>query len=303
MSTIEPINDANLHQAKILGSKVNWWESPDAGDLPVIVMIHGFRGSHRGLLPLAAQLSGYRLIIPDLPGHGLSGPLNRHHDSNTYATWLEAFLNRLGITECYLLGHSYGSLVALTYVSRYPHRVIAPLMLISPVTPPDLLVKSGSLYYFVGAWLPERLRRRWLTQRRLNRLGRRMIVRSRDDKIVQFLMEEGEQELDELVPRVNVESLTSIYGFPFKDTLARLTLPTIVITGERDNIATLAASIKHYGEHPLVRLSVIHAMGHYGHVENTAEVAAVLRSELAAMAQSAPALVARTTRKSKRPKS
>ena len=43
-----------------------------------ILVVHGFRGDHHGLLRVADQLPDMRLIMPDLPGFGRSaafGPI------------------------------------------------------------------------------------------------------------------------------------------------------------------------------------------------------------------------------------
>src|SRR5665811_1543877 len=77
----------------------------DKSKLPVIVMIHGFRGTHHGLELIAKQLDGYRVIVPDLPGFGESKPLENEHSLKNYVTWLGKFINNLNLsTPPILLG-------------------------------------------------------------------------------------------------------------------------------------------------------------------------------------------------------
>src|SRR5438552_2869363 len=46
---------------------------PGPEDRPAVVLVHGPAGSSRALVPLAEGLSaGFRVLAPDLPGHGLS---------------------------------------------------------------------------------------------------------------------------------------------------------------------------------------------------------------------------------------
>ena len=53
----------------------SFYLSCGAPDAPPIVFVHGFRGDHHGLEPIAAHLPGLRVIAPDLPGFGASDAL------------------------------------------------------------------------------------------------------------------------------------------------------------------------------------------------------------------------------------
>ena len=58
----------------------DYWVYNDDLKLPVIVMIHGLRGTHHGLDLIAKNLPGYRIIIPDLPGFGISKEFSGEHN-------------------------------------------------------------------------------------------------------------------------------------------------------------------------------------------------------------------------------
>lgn len=92
---------------------------PAANDLPAIVMVHGAGMDHTVWTLLARYHArrGYRVIAPDLPGHGRSG--GAALDSvETMADWLLELLQREGAERPYLLGHSMGSLVAMECAAR-----------------------------------------------------------------------------------------------------------------------------------------------------------------------------------------
>ena len=59
------------HRTDVDGTETAWWEYGRA-DAPVLVLVHGFRGDHHGLEPVVAQLPGFRIVSPDLPGFGES---------------------------------------------------------------------------------------------------------------------------------------------------------------------------------------------------------------------------------------
>ncbi|WP_163568422.1 alpha/beta fold hydrolase [Fodinicola feengrottensis] len=57
--------------AVVDGAQVRYWTyypTPRLdGHSPVIVMVHGFRGTHQGLELIAGNLSEFQVVSPDLP--------------------------------------------------------------------------------------------------------------------------------------------------------------------------------------------------------------------------------------------
>lgn len=93
---------------------------------PVFFVIHGGPGvDHTTCRPVLSPLSEIaQLVYFDHPGHGRSARGN----SETYTLDnnvedMEALRQYLGLERIGLLGFSYGGMVALTYVSRYPNHV------------------------------------------------------------------------------------------------------------------------------------------------------------------------------------
>ena len=76
------------------GCKTYYWEK-NQGQNKTIVLLHGFPGSHQGLIDMANGLGNYRIIIPDLPACGLSEPLKEKHNLENYSQWLNNFLKVL----------------------------------------------------------------------------------------------------------------------------------------------------------------------------------------------------------------
>ena len=69
--------EARTHGSEVVldGARVAYWSYEPVRVTPetrTILVIHGFRGDHHGLLRVADQLSEMRLIMPDLPGFGSS---------------------------------------------------------------------------------------------------------------------------------------------------------------------------------------------------------------------------------------
>ena len=93
-----------------------------------VVLIHGYTGNLRNwVLQVRALSDRYRTISPDLRGHGLSARSSRPEDYtlDALAADVHALLQALAVTECYLVGHSMGGMLAQEFVLRYPEMVRA----------------------------------------------------------------------------------------------------------------------------------------------------------------------------------
>ncbi len=94
---------------------------------PTVIFIHGVLNDHSVwdavLSPLAtSMLGGINAIAIDLPGHGHStgqAPATVEEAADT----LLAMLDASGIARAALVGHSFGSLIALEAAARAPGRV------------------------------------------------------------------------------------------------------------------------------------------------------------------------------------
>ena len=98
-----------------------------------MLLVHGnFAGKSWWRELLAAPPPGYRLIAPDLPGFGESpgGKYFRPHIPG-YARSLVRFLDHLGVERPVLVGHSFGSAVAIELALIAPENFPA-MMLLSP---------------------------------------------------------------------------------------------------------------------------------------------------------------------------
>jgi pimeloyl-ACP methyl ester carboxylesterase len=97
---------------------------------PVLVVVHG-KGAfaaHYGYLIKYAVERGYRVIAPDMPQWGTSGPGNLEQPmTRTLDDVRDAFhalvVGRLGVKKAYYHGHSLGGSTVLGYALRYPDAV------------------------------------------------------------------------------------------------------------------------------------------------------------------------------------
>ncbi len=93
----------------------------DEGDGEALLLIHGMARSSetwRAVLPRLAK--NYRVVAPDLLGHGQSAKPRGDYSLGAFAVWLRDFLDELGITQATVVGHSLGGGVAMQFVYQHP---------------------------------------------------------------------------------------------------------------------------------------------------------------------------------------
>ncbi len=111
--------------ADIDGSRVHYQDAGLAG-APAIFLIHGFTAFNlvwsEVLLPLAA--AGFRVIAPDLIGHGFTDkPRRGEYTIDSQARMITRLMDYLGIESANLVGNSYGGAIAAACALDYPSRV------------------------------------------------------------------------------------------------------------------------------------------------------------------------------------
>lgn len=108
--------------------RVGIWEPTDASDahgdtVPTVLLIHGITSSHLAFLHLVPELSGVRIIAPDLRGRARSNTVTGEAGMQAHATDLIAVLNELQIDRVTVAGHSMGGFVGVVLAHVAPERV------------------------------------------------------------------------------------------------------------------------------------------------------------------------------------
>src|SRR5918912_165339 len=81
----------------------------DAGDGEVLLLIHGMAGSSAAWRAVLPRLSKkFRVIAPDLLGHGESAKPRSDYSLGAFAVMLRDFLDELGVSQVTVVGQSLG---------------------------------------------------------------------------------------------------------------------------------------------------------------------------------------------------
>lgn len=129
--------------APTMAGPVHVLEGEGTGDLPPILLLHGLGSSGADYASFILRLRRHtrRLIIPDLPGHGLSpAPKDGMSPSRMRLAVGQALDARVG-EPVIVFGNSLGGLAALRFAQLRPHRTLGVFLASpggAPLSPEDL---------------------------------------------------------------------------------------------------------------------------------------------------------------------
>lgn len=93
----------------------------DTGKGRLVVLLHGFLGSHHIWENTISELSkSYRVIAIDLPGHGTTDCFGYVHTMELLAKCVKAVMDSLRLKKYVIIGHSMGGYVGLALADLYP---------------------------------------------------------------------------------------------------------------------------------------------------------------------------------------
>lgn len=270
------------------GTRVAYWSYEpvrETSTTRTILVIHGFRGDHHGLLRVVDQLPEMRLIMPDLPGFGASDAFPPGgHSVSGYSGFIGDFMAALGLgPDTVLLGHSFGSIIASHFVADHPGAV-TELILINPIAAPalegpkGLMTKAAVFYYAAAARLPSGIGNALLRNQLIVRVMSETMAKTRDKALRQFVHAQHSAYFSAFADRGSLlESFKASVSTTVADVAPRLTLPVLLVAGEKDEIATLPDQHKLLPLLPDGTLEVIPGVGHLIHYETPEPAAGFIR--------------------------
>src|SRR5258708_9298205 len=130
-----------------LDGPVHYFDFGGPARAPMIVCVHGLAGSAVNWSALAPLLTaGYRVLAPDLAGHGLTRSAGRGTDVNANRELLDRFIRSMSARPVILMGNSMGGMISLLEAAESPG-LVARLILVDPAlpfmpAPPHVLVTA-----------------------------------------------------------------------------------------------------------------------------------------------------------------
>ncbi|MEW6494871.1 MAG: alpha/beta hydrolase [Cyanobacteriota bacterium] len=218
------------------------WIRQSASDKekPVLVFVHGWGGSARYWDTTANTLSDtFNCLLYDMRGFGRSKlpqePIELLYEMEDYAEDLAALLDALELNRVYINAHSMGASAAVMFLNRYPERVERAILTCSGIFEYD--EKSFSAFHKFGSYVVK-FRPRWFLSipfasalfmtRFLHRPLPRAISRA-------FLEDFIEADYKAALGTM-LTSVSQYASQVMPQEFARLSVPTLLIAGEYDQI-------------------------------------------------------------------
>lgn len=128
--------EAELEHLSLHGHRVAF-RLKGQGD--TLLMIHGIAGDSRTWDEPMNRLAGsYRVLAPDLPGHGESEKPRGDYSLGAHACFLRDLLRSLGIARATVVGHSLGGGIAMQLAYQHPECVDRMVLVASGGLGPDV---------------------------------------------------------------------------------------------------------------------------------------------------------------------
>jgi pimeloyl-ACP methyl ester carboxylesterase len=238
----------------------------DIGQGPVVVLIHGWPLSHRmreGQVN-ALTAAGYRCVAYDRRGFGLSGRPAGGYDYDTFASDLNDVLTALDLRDVTLAGFSMGGGEVARYLGRYGSSRVRNAMLIGAV-PPFLLKTADNPDGVDGKVFDD-----MLAAVRSDRIG---FFTDFFQMFFNWQPGSGTPSDDYVAyaksiawpasPLGTQQCIVAFGTTDFRADLATITIPTLVIHGDKDQIVPLEVSGRRAAQMiPGARLEVIEGAPH-----------------------------------------
>jgi pimeloyl-ACP methyl ester carboxylesterase len=234
-----------------------------------ILLIHGFGEDHAIWKNQIEFLSShYRVIAPNLPGVHCK-PLALHHSQapniRMYVEVLHELMHHLNIEQYYIIGHSMGGYIGLSFADYYVNHVQG-LLLFHSTTYEDNEAKKTSrmkVAEFIQEWGVSK----YLETATPNLFGD--AFKKTNPGVIQNVIESGlgisqEAMIQFVFAMRNRKAMTHL--------LQQHTIPVWMIAGDADIAVTIQDSLEQIKLLPSSKCLVLNNVGHMGMFEGTDQV-------------------------------
>lgn len=241
----------------------------EEGSGHAIVLLHGFCGSHAYWDKIVPELEKeFRVIAPDLPGHGKSSHVEDARTIDGMADSIKRLLDELQLEKVTLFGHSLGGYIALSFAERYSDCLNGLALVHSTAFPDSAEAKKGR-------------------EANIEKVGQQGISALIDGLIPKlFSPEHVEERRADIEKAKQIGYQTSVEGAiaalqAMKDrpdrnqVMTETSLPILLVAGEQDQIIPADKTFSVTKEN--IEQALLREVGHMSMMESPDQLIALIR--------------------------
>jgi pimeloyl-ACP methyl ester carboxylesterase len=266
-------------------------------DGPTVVLTHGWGANATEWYYLGRRLAAdYRVVAWDLPGLGRSKRrADNDYSLDTLAGDLKAVLDDAGGGPAVLLGHSIGGMITLTFAKLYPAelgtRVVGLVLVHTTPTNPVRTTQMAGLYTAIQKPVLEPLC--YLTILAAPIVWASNVLSylngslhgSNYRQVFSYAGTWGQLEFVsryvlQVWPAVYARGMLGMFRYDATDALGGVTVPTLVVAGDRDKVTKPEASAAIREGVPAAELTTLAPAGHMGLISEHGAFGAVVEEFL-----------------------
>jgi pimeloyl-ACP methyl ester carboxylesterase len=259
-----PVRPNTMNSNKVTYIEVDGYSVAyrQAGQGPPLVLLHGFLCDSRCWRHQLQILSHqFKVVAWDAPGAGLSSDPPDPFTISDWSHFLAKFLNRIGIEQAYILGLSWGGLLAQEFYRLYPERILR--LILADTTPgwkgsfPESVCQQRLVRCERDSLLPpEELANLWMPE---------MFTNSSS----QDLREELVSIMSDFHPLGFRLMAKSLADTDMRGLLPKIQSPTLLLWGDDDRRCPISIAAELRDAIPNSELMVIANAGHISNMEQS----------------------------------
>jgi 3-oxoadipate enol-lactonase len=259
------------HQIKSAGAEIFYWT---LGEGPPVVLLHPFPANHEFWLPVAEVLAArYRIILPDLRGHGDSGIGEGPATMEKHAADIAGVMDDADVGRAPLIGVSIGGYLSFEFWRRYRGRVAAFVLCNTKAQADTADARAARL--LAASDVLERGTEPFF-EAQIPRMLAKSTLQARPD-----LAEGVLRMMRKMSPEDVAQVQRGMAARPDSvDTLKTINVPTLLVTGDEDILTGINEAELMRAHIAGSQLRVIPKAGHYSPWEQPVEAGRILRQFL-----------------------
>ncbi|MEM1272508.1 MAG: alpha/beta fold hydrolase BchO [Pseudomonadota bacterium] len=250
------------------------WHLADLGEGDEVLLLHGAGASAHSWGDLARILArSYRVLAPDLPGHGLTRARGMRAGLADMTTDLAALMAGIGSQPKVIIGHSAGGALALSLSQKLTTPPSAVIVLNGALE--DFQGLAGFLFPLMARFLAlNPLAAPFLARSAVNPAAIERLIRGTGSEISQDGLDRYRRLISDRRHVAGTLAMMASWSLaPLSRELPHIAVPVLFLHGEKDEAVAPDVAMRAAATIPNARIEVLDGLGHLIHEEAPSRIA------------------------------